>query len=276
MTDHYAVFGNPIDHSLSPRIHNRFALQTGQDMDYQRQLVALEQFEPAAREFFAAGGCGLNITVPFKLDAYSFAGQLSKRARQAGAVNTLLRQPDGTVLGDNTDGIGLVRDISVNLGWSLQGRRVLILGAGGAVRGVLAPILQQQPGELVIANRTVAKAQQLAQAFGSLGPIAGLGYDELPAVGFDLVINATSASLSGTMPELPASILAPGAAAYDMVYGADATVFMRWASQCGAAKVADGLGMLVEQAAESFQLWRSLMPQTAPLIREIRASLIQS
>ncbi len=273
MTDHYAVFGNPIDHSLSPRIHNSFAVQTGQDMDYQRQLVALEQFEPAAREFFAAAGCGLNITVPFKLDAYSFAGQLSKRARQAGAVNTLLRQPDGTVLGDNTDGVGLVRDITRNLGWSLQGRRVLILGAGGAVRGVLAPLLQQQPGELVIANRTVAKAQQLAQAFGALGPIVGLGYDELPAVGFDLVINATSASLSGKMPDLPASILAPGALAYDMVYGADPTVFMRWASACAAAEVADGLGMLVEQAAESFHLWRSVMPQTAPLILEIRESL---
>lgn len=276
MSDHYAVFGNPIDHSLSPRIHNSFARQTGQDMDYQRQLVALEQFEPAARAFFAAGGCGLNITVPFKLDAYSFAAQLSKRARQAGAVNTLLRQADGTVLGDNTDGVGLVRDISANLGWSLQGRRVLILGAGGAVRGVLAPLLQQQPGELVIANRTVAKARQLAQAFGSLGSIAGLGYGELPAVGFDLVINATSASLSGKLPQLPASILGPGAVAYDMVYGADPTVFMCWASECGAAEVADGLGMLVEQAAESFHLWRSVRPQTAPVIREIRASLVQS
>lgn len=276
MTDHYAVFGNPIDHSLSPRIHTSFALQTGQDMDYRRQLVAVDRFEPAAREFFGAGGCGLNITVPFKLDAYSFAAQLSKRARQAGAVNTLLRQPDGTVLGDNTDGVGLVRDITHNLGWSLRGQRVLILGAGGAVRGVLAPLLQQQPGELIIANRTVPKAQRLAQAFGALGPVVGLGYNELPAVGFNLVINATSASLSGALPDLPAGILAPGAVAYDMVYGAEPTVFMRWASACNAAEVADGLGMLVEQAAESFQLWRSVKPQTAPLIREIRVSLKRS
>lgn len=276
MSDRYAVFGNPVEHSLSPRIHSSFAAQTGQDMDYQRQLVALERFEPAAREFFAAGGCGLNITVPFKLDAYSFASQLSKRARQAGAVNTLLRQRDGTVLGDNTDGVGLVRDISNNLGWPLQGRRILILGAGGAVRGVLAPLLAQHPAELVIANRTVAKAQQLARGFSALGPISGLGYDQLPATGFDLVINATSASLSGNMLELPRSVFAPGASAYDLVYGAEPTVFMRWASDCEIVEVADGLGMLVEQAAESFHLWRSVMPATASLIAEIRQSLARA
>jgi shikimate dehydrogenase len=276
MTDRYAVFGNPIAHSLSPLIHSSFAEQTGQDINYQRQLVVPDQFDCAARGFFGSGGLGLNITVPFKLEAYRFADQLSVGARRAGAVNTLLCQQDGLVLGDNTDGIGLVRDITNNLDYSLQGRRVLVLGAGGAVRGVLAPLLLQQPGQLVIANRTSAKAQQLALAFGAQGSVIGLGYEALQDVSFDLVINGTSASLVGKMPDLPEGVLAPHALVLDMVYGAEPTPFMNWASARGAARVADGLGMLVEQAAESFYLWRGVMPRTVPVIRSVREFLVQA
>ena len=276
MTDRYAVFGNPIAHSLSPTIHSSFAEQTGQDINYLGRQVALDQFDSEARGFFESGGLGLNITVPFKLEAYNFADQLSQAARRAGAVNTLLRRQDGAVQGDNTDGIGLLRDITGNLDYSIGGQRVLVLGAGGAVRGVLAPLLQQQPAQLLIANRTAEKARQLAQAFGSLGPVSGLGYEALQDGSFDLVINGTSASLAGKIPALPAGILAPHALVYDMVYGAEPTPFMNWASAQGVARVADGLGMLVEQAAESFLLWRGVMPQTAPVIRSMRELLVQA
>ena len=274
MTDSYAVFGNPVAHSLSPQIHAAFAEQTGQDMNYRRQLVEHGQFEARARQFFQQDGKGLNITVPFKLDAFSFADQLSKRARQAGAINTLLYQPDGTTFGDNTDGVGLVRDILDNLGWSLAGSRTLLLGAGGAARGVLAPLLQQQPYQLCIVNRTASKAQQLARAFGNLGPVSGCGYEGLADLQFDVLINATSASLGGELPPLPDTILAPGARVYDMVYGAQPTPFIDWALAEGAGAAADGLGMLVEQAAESFQLWRHVMPQTSGVISTLRGLLV--
>jgi shikimate dehydrogenase len=275
MTDQYAVFGNPVAHSLSPQIHAAFAHQTGQDMQYQRQLVEVDGFAQAASSFFAQGGKGLNVTVPFKLDAFSFAHQLSKRARQAGAVNTLMQQADATVFGDNTDGAGLVRDILHNLGYSFEGKKVLLLGAGGAARGVIGPLLEQQPQQLCIANRTTAKARQLAQAFGSLGSLASAGFADLDEP-FDVVINATSASLSGAMPALPGNILVPGALAYDMVYGARPTPFMDWAQAQGAKLVADGLGMLVEQAAESFALWRGVVPDTGRVIGTLRQSLSQA
>ncbi len=273
MTDRYAVFGNPIAHSLSPQIHQAFAEQNAQDMSYFRQLVEPGKFSAEAEQFFQSGGRGLNVTVPFKLDAFTFADQLSKRARQAGAVNTLSYQADGTVLGDNTDGEGLVRDIVHNLGWPLAGSRVLLLGAGGAARGVVAPLLQQQPQTLIIVNRTASKAQQLARAFSELGPITGCGYDALPGFPFDLLVNATSASLGGEIPPLAKSALAPGARAYDMVYGPQPTAFMHWAMARGAAEVADGLGMLVEQAAQSFRMWRNVMPQTGPVLAAVRRSL---
>ena len=273
MTDRYAVVGNPVAHSLSPQIHKAFAEQTAQDMSYCRQLVAIGQFAAEAQGFFQQGGRGLNVTVPFKLDAFAFANRLSKRARQAGAVNTLLYQSDGTILGENTDGEGLVRDILDNLRWQLAGSRVLLLGAGGAARGVVAPILHQRPRELCIVNRTASKAQQLARAFSGLGPVRGCGYDALAQFQFDVLINATSASLSGELPPLPNTLLAPGARAYDMVYGAQATSFMSWAMTLGVAEAADGLGMLVEQAAQSFLLWRNVMPQTAPVLGEVRRSL---
>ncbi|MFA5632577.1 MAG: shikimate dehydrogenase [Porticoccaceae bacterium] len=272
MTDRYAVFGNPIAHSKSPEIHGRFATQTGQDLTYERQCVPVDGFATAADQFFASGGKGLNITVPFKQDAFGYATELTPRARRAGAVNTLAYRGNGRTLGDNTDGAGLVRDIGVNLGWEIAGKRLLILGAGGAVRGVLAPLLAQEPRDLFIANRTSAKALDLAEGFADLGPVAGGGYDELSGQVFDLVINGTSASLAGDLPPLPEQLLAPKACCYDMMYGREDTPFVAWGRRRGAA-VADGLGMLVEQAAESFQLWRGVFPQTAAVIEALRREL---
>jgi shikimate dehydrogenase len=275
MSDSYAVFGNPIAHSRSPEIHTSFARQTGQDMSYRRQLVASDGFEAAAEDFFNRGGRGLNVTVPFKLEAFAYADTLTPRARRAGAVNTLVRQPDGGILGDNTDGVGLVRDITHNLGWTIRGRRVLILGAGGAVRGVLEPLLAEGPAELVIANRTPAKAEELAELFADLGPVAGCGFDRLAGRRFELVINGTSASLAGDLPPLPEGLVGAGCHCYDMMYGDGPTVFMAWARGCG-AEAADGLGMLVEQAAESFLLWRGTRPETGPVIAGLRAALAAS
>lgn len=273
MTDQYCVFGNPIAHSKSPNIHTAFAQQTQQDMVYTKQCVAEGEFAKAAEAFFAADGKGLNITVPFKLDAYEFAARLTSRARRAGAVNTLAVQTDGTVLGDNTDGIGMVKDITDHLGWRLKGKRVLILGAGGAVRGVLQPLLEELPQALIIANRTVSKAQNLAKGFRDLGPIEGCGFDDLAGFQFDVVINGTSASLSGDLPPLPEHLLAPDACCYDMMYAAEPTVFLQWARTHGAAHCADGLGMLVGQAAQAFQLWRSVTPDVAPVLAQMRAEL---
>lgn len=273
MTDRYAVFGNPIAHSKSPQIHSLFAAQTGEDLVYERQLVELGGFVGAAETFFSAGGRGLNITVPFKLDAYAYARQLTPRACRAAAVNTLALQADGSVLGDNTDGAGMVRDMRHNLGWSLQGKRVLVLGAGGAVRGVLAPLLAENPAAVTIANRTVEKAAELATAFADLGSVDCCGFAELEGRVFDLVINGTSASLSGDLPPLPPGILAPACCCYDMMYGSQPTVFMTWASKQGAARVADGLGMLVEQAAEAFYLWRGVRPETVPVIEALRSAV---
>ncbi|CAI8360174.1 MAG: Shikimate dehydrogenase (NADP(+)) [Cellvibrionales bacterium UBA7375] len=274
MTDKYAVFGNPIAHSQSPEIHCQFAEQTGQDLSYSKQLVAEDGFEAAADAFFAEGGKGLNITVPFKQDAYSYVARTTPRARRAGAVNTLSLQADGTVLGDTTDGVGLVNDIVHNLGWQVRHKKVLILGAGGAVRGVLEPLLEQQPQHIVIANRTVDKAFQLAKGFAEFGYLLGCGFDMLGEQQFDLIINGTSVGLQGDLPPLPDSLIDSGGATacYDMLYGAEPTPFMQWAEQRGAL-VSDGLGMLVGQAAESFALWRDMHPDTAPVIASLRKNL---
>ncbi len=275
MTDRYAVVGNPIAHSKSPLIHAAFAQQTQQDMAYEKQLVELGQFEMAVRDFFAQGGCGLNVTVPFKLDAFAFADQRSARAEAAGAVNTLKKMPDGKIFGDNTDGAGLLRDITHNLGWALKNKRVLVLGAGGAVRGIIAPLLAEQPARVVIANRTLAKAEELVQLFNAdkhaqEAKRLRASSLQIHARPFDVVINGTSASLGGEMPSLDPAILNPNACCYDMMYGKTLTPFLQWAQQHG-AHIADGLGMLVEQAAESFYLWRGVRPATQSVMTALRA-----
>ncbi len=268
--DRYAVIGNPIAHSKSPHIHAMFAEQTGQAMRYERILAPLDGFRDAVLDFRDDGGHGLNVTVPFKLEACVLADRLSDRARRAGAVNTLIFRPDGSIEGDNTDGAGLVRDL-LGAGIGLGNRRILLLGAGGAVRGVLAPLLAEKPAALVIANRTADKAIALAHDFADLGPVEGCGFDDLPGQRFDLVINGTSASLTGELPPLPDDLLTAGGDAYDMAYGSEPTPFQRWAQAHGARHALDGLGMLVEQAAESFWLWRGVRPDTAP-VRQALAS----
>jgi shikimate dehydrogenase len=271
--DRYAVFGNPIKHSKSPDIHARFAQQCSQTMIYRAVRVEPDGFATAATQFFEGGGAGLNVTVPFKREAFEFADRLSERASRAGAVNTLARAEDGAIEGDNTDGIGLVRDLIANLGWAVQGLRVLLIGAGGAARGVLEPLLQEKPRELLVVNRTAARAEQLAQEFADIGPLVGGAYELIGARQFDLVINATSAGLSGAVPDLPGSLLTERSCCYDMVYGAEPTAFMRWSAHHAAWAVADGLGMLVEQAAESFYIWRGARPDTGPVINQLREAM---
>ncbi|TRX73831.1 shikimate dehydrogenase [Pseudomonas mangiferae] len=265
--DRYGVFGNPIGHSKSPLIHRRFAEQTGQALTYEALLAPLEDFAGFARAFFREGR-GANVTVPFKEEAFRLADRLTPRAERAGAVNTLMRLDDGGLLGDNTDGAGLVRDLVQNAGVRLGGARVLVLGAGGAVRGVLEPLLAEGPAALLIANRTADKARQLARHFADLGEVRGGGFDEVDGA-FDLVVNGTAASLAGERPPLDPACLRPGALCYDMMYAAEPTVFCRWAVEHGATS-RDGLGMLLEQAAEAFQMWRGVRPSTAPLLETLR------
>lgn len=271
--DRYAVMGNPIGHSKSPLIHAQFAAQTGQQLSYEAILVELGDFPAAVARFRADGGKGLNVTVPFKQEAFALAEARSARAERAGAVNTLRWEADGRLYGDNTDGVGLVRDLELNHHVPLAGRRVLLLGAGGAVRGVLEPLLAKAPAKLVVANRTVTKADELAAAFADLGPVRASSFTALAGGQFDVVINGTAASLQGDLPPLPGGILAPGAACYDMMYGKEPTPFMHWAVASGAGVVLDGLGMLVEQAAESFCLWRGVRPATAPVITALRQAM---
>jgi shikimate dehydrogenase len=262
--------GNPIAHSKSPRIHMLFAAQTDQYLHYEAILVALDGFAAALERFQQAGGKGLNVTVPFKREAWECMDRRSPRAESAGAVNTIVLDDDGSRYGDNTDGVGLVRDLTANHGVVLARRRLLVLGAGGAVRGVLQPLIEQEPERIVIANRTVARAEELAERFGSGVELQGCGFEALAGRAFDVVINGTAASLQGELPPLPAGILAAGACCYDMMYGDRPTAFMEWGQEQGAARCLDGLGMLVEQAAESFQLWRGVRPQTAPVIAALR------
>lgn len=273
--DRYAVFGNPIRHSKSPAIHALFARQTGQRLEYSAQLVAIDGFENAVRTFAQNGGRGLNITIPFKESACQLATTLSARAQQAGAVNTLVIHTVDSYYGDNTDGVGLVRDLVSNHGLSLGGKSLLLLGAGGASRGVLGELLENHPSQITIVNRTVDKACGLANNFSDKGELTGCGYEALGHQQFDLIINATSASLQGELPPLPATLIHPGSYCYDMMYAKAPTVFMQWAKQNGAAdaNISDGLGMLVEQAAESFKLWRGMAPETQPVIQAVRAML---
>lgn len=271
MTDRYAVVGNPISHSKSPLIHHLFAQQTGEDLQYEALLAPLDAFPATVHTFRAQGGKGMNVTVPFKFEAFALATQLTARAQAAGAVNTLSFQADGKIIGDNTDGAGLVRDITTHLGLDLQGKRVLLLGAGGAAAGVILPLLTA--GAIItLANRTVDKAQQLAATFNQIeSPYPALvacGYEALPQQAFDCVINATSSGLSDQLPPIPATVFSTHTLAYEMMYGRE-TPFMAFARQHG-AQVADGLGMLVEQAAESFFLWRGTRPDTTAVRKILR------
>lgn len=272
--DRYVVMGNPIAHSRSPIIHRLFATQTGQQLSYETLLVPLDGFARALTEFARAGGKGANVTVPFKEEAWREMTTRTERAARAQAVNTIILRDDGMRFGDNTDGVGLVRDLSDNLRVNLQGKRILLLGAGGAARGVLEPLLAAAPKQLTIANRTADKASALATAFGDLGTVTGHGFDKLRSQQFDIVINATAASLQGEVPPLPNDIVASNGCCYDMMYGKAPTPFMQWAQQRGVAQTFDGLGMLVEQAAEAFLLWRGVMPKTAPVIAELRRLMI--
>lgn len=270
--DQYRVLGNPIHQSKSPNIHQAFAAATNQHLNYQAQLVVEKDFEHTVRQFFAAGGKGLNITVPFKQRAFAMAQVHSPAAAKAEAANTLYLNAQAQLVADNTDGLGLVRDICHNLKGQLNAKRILVLGAGGAVRGVLQPILAQRPAQVVIANRTYTKACDLVALFTDLGAIEAIPMAQLQG-SFDWIINGTSASLTGDLPPLPKGLISNTSRCYDMMYGAQTTVFNQWALSQGAARADDGLGMLVEQAAQSFHLWRGVLPPTAPILLTLRAEL---
>lgn len=278
MVDQYAVLGNPIGHSRSPFIHECFARQQDQLMNYRAIEVPLDQFTDMAEAFLTGSGKGLNITLPFKEKAWQLADQKTSRAEHAGAVNTLWRDNEGQICGDNTDGVGLVNDLLHNIQFNLQGARVLVLGAGGAVRGVLQPLLEAGCAEVMIVNRTPEKAQALASRFKQLLPnkaniVAG-GYAALNASqAYDLIINGTSASLEGKMIPIDTSVVSAHTLCYDMMYSARPTAFCQWAIDHGASRAVDGLGMLVEQAAEAFLCWRGVRPETAPVITLLRQSL---
>ena len=269
MTDRYAVIGNPISHSKSPYIHTAFAKQTKQKLIYEALLVEPNEFTETVVAFEEAKGKGLNITVPFKQHAWEIANELSDRATLARAVNTL-KFEGGIILGDNTDGAGFMRDLEVNLGFSVSGKKVCLLGAGGAARGILAPLLAAHPTQLIIANRTLEKVRELQHQFLRVGHIDLCEYADLEGASFDLIINATSSSLSHELPPLPPNVFAANALAYDLMYGSYDTPFLNYAKDQGASVIADGTGMLVEQAAESFFLWRGVRPETKALIAELK------
>ena len=272
MSVRYAVMGHPIAHSKSPFIHRRFAAQTGEPVAYDALLVEPGGFRAAVERFRAQGGGGLNVTIPFKEEAFALASRRTGRAERAGAVNTLWFE-GAAVCGDNTDGVGLVRDLTRNLGVDVEARSVLVLGAGGAARGVIGPLLDEKPRRIAITNRTALRAVELAGRFAPQGPVSAVALDALPAGGFDIVINATAASLSGELPPVPRGTLRTGGIAYDTAYAANPTPFVEWGAREGASVATDGLGMLVEQAAESFRLWRGQEPSTVPVIDALRAHL---
>lgn len=270
VADAYGVVGHPVAHSWSPFIHGFFARETSQAMTYRLYDFTPEEFQQKVREFFQQGGRGLNITLPHKIAAVELADELTARASHASAVNTFALRADGTILGDNTDGAGLVRDLCDNQGIVITHRRILIIGAGGASRGVLAPLLALSPAEIIIANRTAERAEQLAETFEKLGTTRGVGFDQISGGAFDLIINATSASLSGDIPAVPAGVVGPETVCYDMAYGKTDTSFVRWALKLGCTRALQGWGMLVEQAAESFRVWRGIRPATAAVLAALK------
>lgn len=270
--DLYAVVGNPISHSKSPRIHSLFARETGEPVEYTAIQAPLEDFAGTVTQFFERGGKGLNVTVPFKEEAWKLAKRRTERAEKAGAANTLFLDEQGLLTADNTDGCGIVRDLVDNHGVALAGARILVLGAGGAVRGVLGPILAEGPALVTIANRTLARAQDLVSLFAPVAGAARLdacGFEQ-PTEPFDLIINGTSASLQGDLPPLSPEVIGEHTVVYDMMYSLQTTTFNQWALEQGAQIVHDGLGMLVEQAAESFRIWRGVSPATLPVVEQLR------
>ena len=268
--DRYGVMGYPVSHSRSPVIHRLFALQTGQNLQYELLQVAPEKLETAIRQFQRTGGKGLNITVPHKSEAAKLCDQLSERASTAGAANTLSFR-DGEIHGENTDGIGLLRDLVINLGFTIEGANILILGAGGATRGIIGPLLEMQPSSLRIANRTLDKAEALADHFSHSGPVSACSFNVVPiSEKYDLVINATSAGFRGEAPPYPAAAVSEDTLCYDLSYGLKPTPFSEWAREHGAEKSVMGWGMLVEQAAESFSIWRGVRPDTAPVLKQMK------
>jgi shikimate dehydrogenase len=267
--DRYGVMGYPVSHSRSPVIHRLFAMQTKQDIQYELLQVSPEKLETAVRQFQRTGGKGLNITVPHKSEVTKLVDQMSGAAATAGAVNTITFE-DGETRGDNTDGIGLLRDLNVNLGIKLGGANILILGAGGSTRGIIGPLLDMQPGSLRIANRTLGRAQALVDHFGKLGPVTACRFNVVPvSEPYDLIINATSAGLHGDTPPYPEAAISENTFCYDLSYGLNPTPFSIWAREHGAAKSVMGWGMLVEQAAESFYIWRGVRPDTAPVLKQM-------
>lgn len=272
--DKYAVVGHPIGHSLSPQIHREFAAETGQDLEYQAVELGLDKFAEQIRQMQSSGYKGINVTVPFKQLAWELSDRLSPRAQDAKSVNTLLFQDDGLIAGDNTDGIGLSRDLIANHDVLISHRKILILGAGGAVRGVLGPLLIRKPDLVTIANRTVEKVQKLAEDFSHVWDVQTCSYEDLGLEKYDLIINGTSAGLNDEIPPIPDEILGINSVCYDMMYNIHKpTAFVQWAMQKGALRSFDGLGMLVEQAAESFFIWRGVRPQTAAVIQSIGQSV---
>jgi shikimate dehydrogenase len=275
MTDRYAVIGNPIEQSKSPLIHTAFAQVTGHDISYTKVLAPLDGFADTVDAFRSAGGRGMNVTAPFKLDACAYATDLAPSAQMAGAVNAMKFEGD-KVFAENFDGVGLVRDMVHNLARPLQGQRVLLLGAGGATRGALLPLLAQQPAQVVLVNRTAAKAHELSALAQRHNPlqVQAMGYEDLHDMAFDVVINATSASLTAQLPPLSAQVFAPGSLAYELAYGKGLTPFLKLAQQAGVTHLADGVGMLAEQAAEAFAWWRGVRPDTKAVIHQLTVPLI--
>ncbi len=266
----YGLFGYPVDHSWSPFIHGMFAKQTGQDMTYRLFESPPERFRSEVLTFLGSEGRGVNVTLPHKQAATELVNELTPRAQMADAINTIVRR-DGGLLGDNTDGAGLLTDLISNLGLKWSTPKILLLGAGGAARGAIGPLLSLNPVELVIANRTAARAGELAAAFDDMGPVSGCEFSRLQDQSFDLIVNATSASLRGEVPLIPIGVVDSGTTCYDMAYGLGDTAFVAWAKRLGAGRAEQGWGMLVEQAAEAFELWRGVRPQTAPVLQALRA-----
>jgi shikimate dehydrogenase len=267
--DRYGVMGFPVSHSRSPIIHRLFAAQTGQELQYELLQVAPEKLESAVRQFQSTGGKGLNITLPHKSDVMQLVDDMSERARSAGAINTLSFDDDG-IHGDNTDGVGLMRDLVTNLGLRLDGANILVLGAGGATRGILAPLLGARPGSITVANRTLSRASELADHFSSVGQLKACSFDDVPtSLPYDLVINATSAGVKGETPPYPEAAIGPKTICYDLSYGLNPTPFSHWAASQGAARSVMGWGMLVEQAAESFHIWRGVRPDTIAVLKQM-------